>query len=184
MTSIENLVKSYESYVRLRWEPTLAGPQKVWFAVYDKLDERRLRARMEAFETATQQSGHAWYRCDVTDLFPQWMAQQDYKDQFFESPEDMDMSLEDFALFAIDTVRDRMAQSGVDEQSVFAINGLGALFGLMSASRLIESVAANVRGRLLVFFPGERDDSRYRLLDANDGWNYHGIPITAEENEK
>jgi len=35
----------------------------------------------------------------------------------------------------------------------------------------------------LVFFPGERDGSNYRLLDARDGWNYLATPIAAQEGE-
>ena len=51
----------------------------------------------------------------------------------------------------------------------------------MRASRLVESIAPYIKGRLLLFFPGERDGARYRLMDAGDGWNYLAIPITAEE---
>ena len=65
--------------------------------------------------------------------------------------------------------------------TLFAITGLASLFGFMRASRLVEAVAPAVRGRLLVFFPGERDGANYRLMDARDGWNYLAIPITAEE---
>jgi hypothetical protein len=33
---------------------------------------------------------------------------------------------------------------------------------------------ADIKGRLVVFFPGHLERSNYRLLDARDGWNYHG----------
>jgi hypothetical protein len=45
-------------------------------------------------------------------------------------------------------------------------------------------VSPEIKGRLLVFFPGEHDGGSYRLLDARDGWNYLAIPITAQEGEK
>jgi hypothetical protein len=44
-------------------------------------------------------------------------------------------------------------------------------------------VEGNIRGRLLIFFPGPFDRGNYRLLDARDGWNYHAVPITASEEE-
>jgi hypothetical protein len=39
-------------------------------------------------------------------------------------------------------------------------------------------VVKDIRGRLVVFFPGEYEDNNYRLLDARDGWNYLAVPIT------
>ena len=45
----------------------------------------------------------------------------------------------------------------------------------------MEAVTDCIGGRLLVFFPGEREGSNYRLLDARDGWNYLATPITAQE---
>ena len=48
----------------------------------------------------------------------------------------------------------------------------------MRVSQLMERVAPTIRGRLLVFFPGEHEHTTYRLLDARDGWNYLAVPIT------
>ena len=56
MSEIEKLVESYEKYITLPWDTNLAGPQKVWFAEYDPSQERRLRLRIEAFQTATTMS--------------------------------------------------------------------------------------------------------------------------------
>jgi len=67
----------------------------------------------------------------------------------------------------------------VDDQTVVAVLGVGALFGLTRVASLMEAVAPRIRGRLLVFFPGSYDGSVYRLLDARDGWNYLAVPITA-----
>ncbi len=181
MAGIERLLSNYEKYVRLPWEPVLAGPQRVWFAVYAPTDERRLRARLGAFETTTRQAEHGWQQHDLTDAFPQWMAAQEYRDAYFDSPEDMEMALEDFVQELIASIRKRLDASPEDTGSVFALTGLASLFGLMRASRLVEAVAPHVKGRLLVFFPGQRDGANYRLLDARDGWNYLAIPITSEE---
>jgi len=61
------------------------------------------------------------------------------------------------------------------------VHGLGSLFGITSVSALIEAVAGNIRGRLLVFFPGHYEGNNYRLLDARDGWNYLAVPITTKD---
>lgn len=181
MAGVEQLLINYEKYVRLPWQ-VLAGPQKVWFAVYSSSDERRLRARLGAFETATKQAGHGWLQHDLTDAFPTWMAAQEYREGYFDSPQDMEMALEDFSRSVITTVQEGLGHPDADEKTVVVISGLGSLFGFMRASRLVEAVAPLVQGRLLVFFPGERDGTKYRLLDARDGWNYLAIPITSEDN--
>ena len=182
MAGIRQLLTNYEKYVRLPWEPVLAGPQKVWFAIYSPADERQLRAQMGAFETATLEAGHGWIQHDVTEAFPVWMAAQEYRESYFAAPEDMDMALEDFAQSVIAAVRESLKQPGANENTVFVLSGLASLFGFMRASRLVESVASQVRGRLLVLFPGQRDGTNYKMLDARDGWNYLAIPITSEEN--
>jgi hypothetical protein len=43
---------------------------------------------------------------------------------------------------------------------------------------VLKEVVKDIRGRLVVFFPGEYEDNNYRLLDARDGWNYLAVPIT------
>jgi hypothetical protein len=44
---------------------------------------------------------------------------------------------------------------------------------------VLKEVVNDIRGRLLVFFPGEYEDNNYRLMDApRDGWNYLAVPIT------
>ena len=63
-----------------------------------------------------------------------------------------------------------------------AILGIASLFGFMKVSELIKSVKDKVKGRLVIFFPGEYDGNNcYRLLDARDGWNYLALPITCHE---
>lgn len=62
-----------------------------------------------------------------------------------------------------------------------AVSGVAGLFGFAKVSSIVEAVASKVRGRLVVFFPGEHEDNNYRLLDARDGWNYMAIPIKAHE---
>lgn len=181
MNEIELLVQKYEEFARLPWDATLAGPQKVWFAIYDPSNERRLRLRIQEFESATLRSKHTWRLVDITDTFAQWMANHEYREEYFKQPDDMDLALEDYEKYLADLVQTELNYEGVDANTVVAISGIGSLFGLTRASTLLEAVAPHIRGRLLVFFPGHRDGSNYRLLDARDGWNYLAIPITAND---
>lgn len=179
MGRIEDLRRQYERFASLPWPDHLAGAQRIWFAVYDRMDERRLRARLGEFELATQRVGHKWQLSDMTDVFADWIASQEYRDAYFESPEDLDSAIPDFLNFAADRLR--LALSESDSNTVVAVLGVAGLFGFIRVSQLMEAVDDAIGGRLLVFFPGEYDDNNYRLLDARDGWNYLAVPITAAE---
>jgi len=179
MNEIERLHTEYERFVRTPWDRTLAGAQKVWFAIYDPAQERRLRLRIPDFEVATRNAGHGWALIDLTDSFAHWMAQHDYREAYFEEPELMVTALDEFAAAIADQVIAMLTSDVVDEQTVVAVAGLATLFGLTRASKLLRTVDASIRGRMLVFFPGQHEGSNYRLLDARDGWNYLAVPIAA-----
>ncbi len=181
MNEIEGLLKAYERFLQLPWDRTLAGPQKVWFAIYDPSQERRLRLRLPEFEVATKSAGHSWAHVDLTDMFANWMAKHDYHEAYFEQPEDMDLALQDFASFVSQQIIDALTAPGVDVNMMVAVSGLASLFGLTYASAIFETVAPSIRGRLLVFFPGQHNGSNYRFLDARDGWNYLAVPISGIE---
>ena len=181
MSQIEGLLRNYERFVRLPWDHGLAGPQKIWFLIYDPDQERRLRARIEEVRQATVNAGHAWRLVDVTDSFGRWMATQEYRDAYFEEPEYLADKMPEFVAAVADEVEAALTAPDVDAHTVVAVLGVGALFGLTRVSALMEAVAPYIRGRLLVFFPGSYDGSVYRLLDARDGWNYLAVPITAEQ---
>ena len=180
MSKIDDLVAAYERFVGLPWEGNLAGPQKCWFAVYDPRDERRLRARLGAFELATSRAGHGWLSCDITDAFAHWLAAERYRDSFFEIPEDLNLVLGDFRAALAAQVRAVLEDERADESGVVAVLGVASLFGLSKVATLMQDVAPAIRGRLLVFFPGEYEGSNYRLMDGHDGWNYMAVPIMAE----
>jgi hypothetical protein len=61
---------------------------------------------------------------------------------------------------------------------VVALLGAGSLFGFLRLSDVIKEVEREIQGRLVVFFPGQKDGNNYRLLDARDGWNYMAVGIT------
>ncbi len=177
MSEIEDLLSQYERYVKLPWDHKLAGAQKVWFARYDPGQERRLRLRIVEFQTATTDARHKWHLVDITDSFAEWMTNHEYKDAYFEQPEDLELALVDFSDFVEERVQQELKQPSVDENTVVALLGLASLFGLIRVSELIAKVDSEIPGRLLAFFPGQRDGSNWRLLNARDGWNYHAVPI-------
>lgn len=179
MSRVEKLVQRYEHFVTLPWERSLAGPQRVWFVTYDKSDERRIRARLGDFELATKRAGHGWLHVDLTNAFAQWMAAQEYRESFFEEPDDLDLLLPDFQAHVVEMVMETMASPEADDDAIVAVSGIASLFGFVRVSAVVDQLASHIRGRLVVFFPGEYEDNNYRLLDARDGWNYMAVPITA-----
>ena len=189
MGQIERLIQNYDTRVSLPWERNLAGPQRVWFAVYNKAEERRLRRRLEEFEISTKRAKHGWVSIDLTDSFARWLADcdDDHRLGYFISPEHMEgdsSALDDFKETVVRQVTTVLNSSKVNESSVVAIYGVASLFGFMKTSELVSKVETAIRGRLLVFFPGEHENSTFRFLDARDGWNYVAVPITADEGVK
>ncbi|MCY4165851.1 MAG: DUF1788 domain-containing protein [Gammaproteobacteria bacterium] len=180
MGRIDKLAERYQRFIALPWRKDLPGAQRILFLVYDKIDERRLRARKMRFELATRESDRHWTECDLTATFAKWMAGQEYKESYFASPEDLEIKLEDdFLNYVAQQMRERLAQA--DEETVVAVFGIASLFGLVRVSDIMSQVERDIKGRLAVFFPGEYEDNNYRLLDARDGWNYMAVPITVHE---
>lgn len=179
MARIEDLAEAFGRHIGTPWQRTVAGAQRVVMVVYDKELERTLRARKLAFETATREAGHDWREIDLTDAFADWMATDDYRDEYFASPEDLQLKLEaEFPAFVADRVSAVLRQADVTENTVVAIFGAGSLFGLTRISQVLRMIEGDIRGRLVVFFPGHFERNNYRLLDARDGWNYLAVPIT------
>jgi len=179
MGRIEELSKRYRNHISAPWQRNLAGEQKAIFVVYPKEDERKLRARLELFEMATIDAGHKWKSFNFTKTFSTWMANTEYKDLYFESPKDLTMKLQsDFLQFAAQQLRNILTDPDVNENIVVAVYGVASLYGFTQVSLILKKVVHDIRGRLLLFFPGEFDNNNYRLLDARDGWNYLAVPIT------
>ena len=84
----------------------------------------------------------------------------------------------------IDAAASAAAAGADDLDAVVAVLGAGSLFPFLKVSQVIEGLAPKVQGRLVVFFPGERDGNNYRLLEARDGWNYLATPILATEEQR
>lgn len=176
---LNRLIKSYASYISLPWMKGLANEQRVLFAVYHKEDELKLRARVEEFRLATESAGHPWLALDITRLFPDWMANQKYREDYFEDPGTLTPKYKAFVRQAVEMLAQQI-QAQADENTLVALIGCGTLFGFASVSDFVKQLAEHVPGRLLVMFPGEYIDNTYRLLDARDGWGYQATAITAE----
>ena len=177
MGKVEDLAAAYERHMSVPWQRSLSGAQRVMLVVYEKELERTLRARIGEFEQATRRSGHDWMLADCTDWFARWMADDEYREAWFEDPDLLGMKLEG-------EFRERVAQrlradlDAAGENSVVALLGVASLYGFVRVSEVIRSVEQAIRGRLVVFFPGTKNESNYRLLDARDGWNYLAQGIT------
>ena len=184
MSQIERLIQNYDTRVSLPWERNLAGPQRVWFAVYNKAEERRLRRRLEEFEISTKRAKHGWITIDLTDAFAHWLSNHEYRHSYFETPEHLEgesPAVDDFKEAMVRKVTEVLTSRKADESTVVVIYGVASLFGFMKTSELVHNVESAVRGRLLVFFPGEHENNTYRFLDAREGWNYLAVPIKADE---
>lgn len=185
MSRLDTLLAKYRTHISLPWPPGLAGIQRVIFAVYDKGDELRLRARIDDFAQATTAADKRWLAIDLTSAFPDWLATQEYREAYFECPEDLDGypagEITRFNAHLRTQLSTTIAEKA-DADTVVALHGVATLFGLGRVSALVEAIQANVPGRLLVFFPGEHntDSHAYRLLDARDGWNYLALPLTPD----
>jgi hypothetical protein len=179
MARIEDIAERYGRHIATPWQRTIAGAQRVVMVVYDKELERTLRARKLAFETATREAGHDWFEVDLSDAFAEWMAADDYRDEYFSSPEDLQLKLDaEFPEFVAGRIRDMLRKQEVTADSVVAVIGVGSVFGFARISQVLKKVEADIKGRLVVFFPGQFERNNYRLLDARDGWNYLAVPIT------
>ena len=179
MGKIEDLSERYGQHIATPWQRTVAGAQRVIMVVYDKELERTLRARRQLFELETQKGLHDWFEVDLTTAFSDWMASDEYREAYFESPGDLSLKLEaEFAEAAAGRIRAVLTRSDVTDNSVVAAFGVGALFGFTRMSKVLKLVEGDIKGRLVVFFPGSYEQNNYRLLDARDGWNYLAAPIT------
>lgn len=176
---LNRLITSYTNYIGIPWMKGLADEQRVLFAVYHKEDELKLRARVEEFKLASISAGHAWLELDITRLFPEWMANQKYREDYFEEPDSLEPKYKTFLRQSVDSLA-KQIEGQANEHTLVALVGCGTLFGFASVSEFVKQLAVHVPGRLLVLFPGEYIDNTYRLLDARDGWGYQATAITAD----
>ena len=183
MSRVDDLIANYERFARLPWLENLAPAQRVWMAVYAPEEERRLRLHLPEFGTASQQAGHDWDLIDITTAFEEWMAHHEYRDAYFA------VSEADPARAAWFLRPARRPSAGRAEREDGADKRCGTRRRRqpLRARRAREGVGAHRAGRepdpraVARLLPGEVEGNNYRLLGAQDGWNYHAAVISSEK---
>ena len=75
-------------------------------------------------------------------------------------------------------LKNEIENSIIDDNTLISIKDISSLFGFTRMSDVINGCSSILKGRMLIFFPGEFEKNQYRLLDARDGWDYLARPIT------
>ena len=178
-TRTELLIEAYTNVVNEPWSSALSGQERVWFLVYNPTEQRKVDLHLGEFETAATSAGKKWKSISLKHCFPSWMTNHEYKEEYFANPEYIVDQLEaGFIPYAIQFLKDELANITQDENTLIALKDVSALFGFARLSEILKSCDKDFKGRLLVFFPGEFEQNHYRLLDARDGWDYLARPIT------
>ena len=178
-SKIDQLVMAFEKVVKEPWSTSLSGQERIWFLVYDPAEQRKVDLRLGDFETATSKAQKKWKGISLKNCFPTWMANHEYREDYFKDPEYIVDQLEaEFIPFAIQYLKDELKKIDQDQNTLIAIKDVSALFGLVRLSEILKSCDKDFNGRMLIFFPGEFAHNHYRLLDARDGWDYLARPIT------
>jgi hypothetical protein len=182
VSRVKRLIQSYSKYISVPWRSDAAAAQRVIFCVYPETEERWLRAKVDEFEIVTRQAGHGWAVFDLTDTFSVWLASQRYAKSYFQKPYLLSPLLPKYLAFIAGEFGSFLQKSEIGADGVVALKGAGSLFGFLKVKEVVDKLAPMVKGRLLVFFPGDMPSpNNYRLLDGYDGWNYLAVPITADK---
>ena len=177
MPTVDELLGQFQRQAALPWAKDTARDYRVWILHYEKSLERRVQGRLHDFEAIARRFGHGWECLNLAALIPPWFASHDLFDGLVEQPDELTGLLPDFEEHVVRTVTERLRSLG--DNDILALAGSGSLFGLTRVSAIAEKVAPEIRGRLLLFFPGRHENGVYRLLDARDGWSYRATPIPA-----
>lgn len=182
MSRVSDLVDAYAGELSLPWRSGLSGGERVWMLVYPPDLERAMRAALPRLELVTGQNGHGWTLIDITDELGRWLAAHRHAEAFFEEPSDFTPAIIDkFESDLVTELRQKLAAAPEDD--VVAIAGIGSIFPFLRVSSVIKAIDGEVRGRLLVLFPGLHDSEThsFRLLDARDGFNYRARVIDPQK---
>ncbi len=184
MNRIDQLLENYRSHIQMPLRPGLPPSQRVWFAVYPAIEERRLLNRIDEFEMATKEAAHPWVRIDLKGSLARWLDSVDEEEraQWFKHPDDIELYAQtEWKHVLTEFLQQEAARAPEPERTVFALTGLMDLYDFLHVSDLIDSLEKTFSGYLLVFFPGEREGNTYRFLDARTGWNYLAAPILSSK---
>lgn len=174
---ISKLLESYESHISMQWNQLLSAEERAVIVVYDKADELKLQARLGEFELATKTHQHGWQHYDLSDAFPNWMMDQKRITPYFKRPGLLKTKYSYFFEDLVEQIITNIEPSHT-EKDVLCLSGCGTLFGFLSISDLLKAISKRLAGRVVLFFPGEKIDNVFRLLDATDGWGYQATTIS------
>jgi hypothetical protein len=185
MARIDQLLASYRRHVSLTPRGNLPLSQRVWLVVYPPEDERRMVNRIPEFEIATRDEGLSWRRIDLTGAFADWMDtfDPDERENILAEPDIVETYADPgFVEYLADRIRNELASVPEAEatSTVFAISGLMDLYDFVHVSEVLGTLDDQLKGIVLLFFPGEREGNTYRFLGARTGWNYLATPILTE----
>lgn len=179
LSKIDQLLEVFEKVVNEPWSAALSGQERIWFLVYDPAEQRKVDLRLGDFESTAIRAGKKWKDISFKRCFPSWMADHEYKEDYFSNPEYIVDQLEaEFIPYAIQFLKNELKKIEQGEDTLFALKDVSSLFGFARLSEILRSCDKDFKGRLLIFFPGEFEHNQYRLLDARDGWDYLARPIT------
>ncbi len=180
MNRVDQLLENYRSHLKLPQRASLPAIQRTWFAVYPASEERRLLLHLYEFEHATRDAGLDWRQIDLQGCLSQWIdgVDPDEREAWMRDPEAIELYAEnEWRDLIVDRIREGLATAKRPHETVFAVTGLMELFDLLHVSDVLEKLEDDMRGFLLVFFPGEREGNTYRFLNARVGWDYLATPI-------
>jgi hypothetical protein len=175
LPTVDDLLFHFRRQIALPWRADTPQEYRVWIMHYDKALDRRVRARLPEFEDAARRAGHGWSVMGLVPLVAPWLATHELFDGLVNQPDELPSILPEFETHVVAQVRARLDHVGPND--LLVLTGAGALFGLLRVSRLTQSVAEAIHGRLLLLFPGRHSEGAYSLLDARDGWSYRAVPI-------
>ena len=75
------------------------------------------------------------------------MAGLEYRHSYFESPEDLELKLDEFLAHVAGLLRQKLTGPEADDQTVVGVYGIASLFGFVRLSDLMRAIEGDVRGR-------------------------------------
>lgn len=181
MGMIEKLSDKFGRLISAPWQRTITGAERVVMVIYDPEQERVLRARLDLFGAYAREAGFGWEVLDLTTIFAEWLASQEYRESYFQNPGDLHITETDFMNTVANRIGEFFQSKIANDKTIVGLVGVGSLFGFIRVSELLQRIDRNITGRLVVFFPGTKKGQNYRLFDGRDGWNYLVAPITLED---
>ena len=174
---VERLNDALAQQLAIPWTDDKSGAERVWFLVFEPTMLRRVDARKDLFRQTVVGAGKHWTEIDLSLEFGDWMANHRYAERYFSRPQLARNLADTFAEDLAAKIVERIV--GLSDDSLIALTGTEAVYGLVRLSHLIHLIEDKIPGRLLVFFPGSYAQPNYQFLNAREGWNYLAVPILA-----